>query len=103
MIQCCLCGGRPETNANASCLSLTNWAAQWEEISRTECAVEVGRRGPWEHGEGTESTLTFFRVCPACFHGKVVPWFATQGAQPEVVEYARSADRKNAQPLRPHT
>jgi len=59
---------------------MSKWDSDWSEVAFSEISLEEGRR----HGAsaGGYTLTTFFRVCPTCFHAKVIPWFVSQGARP---------------------
>ncbi len=72
-IRCDLCG-----QAGNHLRSHAPWAAGSYDVNETEVKMRTGHSYP-EGGSGEEVK---YDICPTCFTEKLMPWLASQGANP---------------------
>ena len=64
-----------------------DWAEEYYEKNEVEVEVRVRAERGDVFPEGGDTKATEFDICPDCFHGKLVPWMKSQGAEPRTVEH----------------
>jgi len=83
---CDLCRERfPGLKENGGVVS--QWPADSDEDDiysfwKTGITMETGN--DWPEGKSTE--LKAFHICPKCFEEKLIPWMASQGAEPTITK-----------------
>jgi hypothetical protein len=70
---CDLCGRRVEGR--------DAWGTSISDVADTTVECKSGTN---YGNDGGEITTTTFDVCPVCFVEKLMPWFRSQGAVPQV-------------------
>lgn len=59
-----------------------DWGGEDANVNHATVMLEVG----YGHGDGGNIQQTIVDVCPDCFKSKMLPWLASQGANPRTDE-----------------
>ena len=76
-MKCDLCGKPTPKDPRREGVFLDSWALGYDYAETT---VECRTGESYPEGSFTETLV--FDICPDCFKDKLIPWLASQGAQP---------------------